>query len=125
MAHVKPSPVPAAVLAALVLSWVPLTALWPLLPRAAGVYRGLDLADRATFLAAAAFLAGETVRSRGIARLVAAGAAALAAIARFTGVRWLTLLAAHGLSALWAYGVPLVVGAVLVSVARRRAAAGG
>lgn len=121
----KPSPVPAAVLAVLVLSWIPLTALSPLLARRAGFYLGLDLADRATFLAAFAFLVLEALRSRGRARLLTAAAAALAGIARFAGVRWLTFLSAHGVAWLWAYGVPAAVGAVLVGVARRRAAAGG
>ena len=121
----KPSPVPAALLAVLALAWIPLTALWPLLPRSAGLYRALDLTDRATFLASALFLAWEAVRARGRARLTAAAAAVLAGSARFTGVGWLAFLAAHELSALWAYGVPAAVGAVLVSVARRRSAAGG
>ena len=121
----KPSPVPAAVLAALVLAWIPLTALAPFLKQSAGAYRILDLGDRATFLAAAAFLAWETLRSRGPVRVLTGGAAALAGIARFTGVRWLLFLAGHGLSAWWAYGVPAAVGATLVSVARRRAAEGG
>ena len=121
----KPSPVPAALLAVLVLAWIPLTALWPLLPRHAGLYRVLDLADRATLLASAIFLAVEAVRGEGRARVVSAAAALLAGSARFTGVRWLAFLAAHDLSAVWSYGVPAGVGAVLVSVARRRAAAGG
>ena len=121
----KPSPVPAALLALLVLAWIPLTALWPLLPRSASLYRVLDLADRATLLASAIFLAVEAVRGEGRARVVAGATAVLAGSARFTGVRWLAFLAAHDLSALWAYGVPAGVGAVLVSVARRRAAAGG
>lgn len=121
----KPSPVPAAVLAVLVLAWIPLTAVAPLLKESADLYRALDLGDRATFLAAAAFLALEAIRSRGRARLVAGAMGVLAGIARFTGVRWLLFLAAHGLSVWWAYGVPAAVGAALVSVAFRRASEGG
>ena len=125
MADLKPSPVPAALLAALVLAWIPLVLAWPLLPRVALVYRGLDLADRATLLAAAGFLALEAVRTPGPARALLAGTALLAAISRFVGVGWLTFLQRHGIAWLWAYGVPAVVGAVLVWTARRRAAAGG
>ena len=121
----KPSPVPAAVLAVLVLTSLALNVLWPVLPHGATLYRALDLADRATLLASALFLALETVRSRGWARAVPAVAALLAGGARFVGVRWLTFLAEHGASALWTYGVPAVVGGVLLSIAWRRAAAGG
>jgi hypothetical protein len=119
------SPVPPAVLAACVLVSLALNALWPVLPHGAGVYRALDLADRATLLASALFLGLEAVRTRGGGRLVAAAAALLAGGARFAGVRWLTWLAEQGASALWTYGVPAGVAAVLVSIARRRAAAGG
>ena len=76
----KPSPVPAALLALLVLAWIPLTALWPLLPRSASLYRVLDLADRATLLASAIFLAVEAVRGEGRARVVAGATAVLAGV---------------------------------------------
>jgi hypothetical protein len=125
VAELKPSPAPAALLAALVLAWIPILLAWPLLPRTALVYRGLDLADRATLLAAAGFLALETARTRGPARAVTAATALLAAVSRFVGVGWLTLLQRHGVAWLWAYGVPAAVGAVLIWTARRRAAAGG
>jgi hypothetical protein len=109
----------------MVLALIPLVALWPLLPRTALVYRILDLADRATLLAAAGFLAWEAVRSQGVPRIVAGAAALLAGSARFVGVGWLSLLARHGAAAVWAYGVTAAVGAVLVWIARRRAADGG
>jgi hypothetical protein len=104
---------------------VALNVLWPVLPQGAGLYRALDLSDRVTLLASALFLALEAVRARGWARGVTAAAALLAGGARFAGVRWLTFLAERGASALWTYGVPVLVAAVLVSIARRRAAAGG
>jgi hypothetical protein len=119
------SPVPAALLAVLVLASLALNALWPVLPHGAGLYRALDLADRSTLLASAMFLAREAVRSRGWARVLPAAAALLAGGARFVGVRWLTLLAERGASGLWTYGVPALVAAVLVTIARRRAASGG
>lgn len=121
----KPSPVPAAVLAVLVLLSLAMNALWPALPHGAGLYRALDLADRVTLLASALFLALEAWHARGWARAGAATTALLAASARFIGVRSLTFLAEHGASALWAYGVPALVGCVLLSIARRRADAGG
>ena len=86
---------------------------------------GVHLLDRAAMLAAAAFLLVEAVRVRGVVRALVAGAALLACASGFAGVRWLTFLAVHGASALWAYGVPALVGGVLVWIARRRAAAGG
>jgi hypothetical protein len=122
---VKPSPVPAAVLAVLVLASIPLTALWPLLSDNVLLYRAADLLDLASRVAAAAFLAMEAIRRRGLARAVAAGAALLAGGSRLVGVRGLVLLADHGLSPLWAYGVPALVGAILLWIARQRAAAGG
>jgi len=122
---VKPSPVPAALLAALVLVSLALSALWPVLPQGAGLYRALDLADRATLLASALFLAVEAVRARGWVGLLLGAAALLAGGGRFAGVRWLTFLAEHGASALWSYGIPALVAGALVLVARRRAAAGG
>ena len=121
----KPSPVPAALLAVLVLLWLPLLLVWPWLPRTPFVYRGLDAVHGATLLASAAFLALEAVRARGRLRLAAAVAAALAVAARFLGVRELWFLLRHGLADVWALGVPAVVGLVLAWIARRRAAAGG
>jgi hypothetical protein len=118
VAIVKPSPVPAAVLAVAVLAWLPVLALRP-------AYRGLDLAHGATLLAAAAFLTFEAVRTNGALRALAAGGALLAATSRLPAVRGFWFLVLHDAYDLFAYGVPTAVGAVLVWIARRRAAAGG
>lgn len=121
----KPSPVLPALLAGLLFLSIGLAVAWTLLPRLAGLYRAIDLATRAALLAGAGILLLESLRGRGAARLVAAGGASLAAGSLLLGVPALTFLLAHGLSALWAYGVPAAVGAILVSVARRRAVEGG